>query len=293
MNGITFFSAPKPFAGHIGVIQNNAIRSWSMLRGAEIILCGKDDGIEEAAKKFGATWIPEIETSQFGTPLLSAIFRQSIEQAKNSLVCYINADIMLTSDFLRAAERIHRQRFLMVGRRWNVDITEPWNFNAYDWEEKLREFAVTKGELFTPAGIDYFLFPRKDEIGKLRPFIVGRPRWDNWFIFNTLRSGCPVIDATGAIVAVHQNHDYRHVPQQRGNGVEGPEADWNERLVETPNYTFTINDATHTMGRRFILPALAWRYLHKRLKSLPILHPGVKPVGRPLRKLVNSLGFSA
>src|SRR5450432_4735996 len=143
MNGITFFSAPKPFAGHIGVIQNNAIRSWSMLRGAEIILCGKDDGIEEAAKNFGATWIPEIETSQFGTPLLSAIFRQSIEQAKNSLVCYINADIMLTSDFLRAAERIHRQRFLMVGRRWNVDITEPWNFNAYDWEEKLREFAVS------------------------------------------------------------------------------------------------------------------------------------------------------
>jgi hypothetical protein len=293
MNGITFFTAPKPFVGHIGVIQNNAIKSWSLLPNSEIILCGKDDGIEEAAKRFNAKWIPEIETSQFGTPLLNAIFRQSIEQANNPLVCYINADIMLSDDFLRAAERIHRQRFLMVGRRWNVDITEPWNFHDSDWQEKVREHATKNGELFTPAGIDYFLFPRGDEIGKLRPFIVGRPRWDNWFIFNTRRSGCPVIDATNAVVAVHQNHDYRHVPQQRGNGVEGPEADWNERLVETPNYTFTIDDATHMMGKRFILPAISLHYLKKRLKSLPLLHPGIKPVGRPLRKIANSLGFQA
>ena len=40
---ITFFATPKPFRGHIRVIQRNAIQSWQRLHSdAEILLLGPE-----------------------------------------------------------------------------------------------------------------------------------------------------------------------------------------------------------------------------------------------------------
>ena len=42
----------------------------------------------------------------------------------------------------------------------------------------------------------------------------------------------PLIDMTPSVTAVHQNHDYRHVPGARaGSAWEGPEADRNRSLA--------------------------------------------------------------
>ena len=50
---LTIFAVPKPFRGHIGVIQRNAIRSWTLLRPAcDIILMGNEEGIAEIAAEF-------------------------------------------------------------------------------------------------------------------------------------------------------------------------------------------------------------------------------------------------
>ena len=41
---LTLFTIPKVFRGHIGVIQRNAIKSWTLLRPAcEVVLLG-DEG---------------------------------------------------------------------------------------------------------------------------------------------------------------------------------------------------------------------------------------------------------
>ena len=42
----------------------------------EIILGGNDFGIAENAAEFGAVHLPEIETNEFGTPLLHSAFQQ-------------------------------------------------------------------------------------------------------------------------------------------------------------------------------------------------------------------------
>jgi hypothetical protein len=48
---LTIFAIPKPFRGHIGVIQRNAICSWLELRQAcEIILLGDDEGTAEGKR---------------------------------------------------------------------------------------------------------------------------------------------------------------------------------------------------------------------------------------------------
>ena len=52
---ITFFSTPKPFRGHIGVIQRNAIQSWRLTHpDAEVILFGDEAGAAEVARRAGS-----------------------------------------------------------------------------------------------------------------------------------------------------------------------------------------------------------------------------------------------
>ena len=48
---LSMFALPKPFKGHIGVIQRNAIASWARLPSKpEIILFGDEEGTAQAAR---------------------------------------------------------------------------------------------------------------------------------------------------------------------------------------------------------------------------------------------------
>ena len=51
---LTIFTTPKKFDGHIGVIQRNAVASWTrMSPRPEVILFGTEPGTAEAAAEFG------------------------------------------------------------------------------------------------------------------------------------------------------------------------------------------------------------------------------------------------
>ncbi len=43
-------------------------------------------------------------------------------------------------------------------------------------------------------------------------FAIGRAGWDNWMIYHARQQGWPVIDGTPAVMIMHQNHDYSHLP---------------------------------------------------------------------------------
>ena len=57
---VTLFTAPKPFAGHIAVIQRNAMRSWAQLPGCELVAFGDEEGIDAMASEIGATHLPDV-----------------------------------------------------------------------------------------------------------------------------------------------------------------------------------------------------------------------------------------
>src|SRR5882762_9809898 len=105
---LTIFTTAKPFRGHIRIIQRN----------------------------------------EWGSKRLDYLFAQAQTIARNEILCYINCDIILMQDFWRAIERVramHRE-FLMVGRRWDTNITEPLAFARADgktteWEAELRGLA--------------------------------------------------------------------------------------------------------------------------------------------------------
>src|SRR5262249_32763043 len=205
---LTVFSIPKPFLGHIGVIQRNALGSWMRLgEGVQVILLGNDEGVAKAAREAGAEHVPDIERNEYGTPLVNSAFSTTARMARNPLLCYVNGDIMLTDELIRAVASIGKRNFLMVGRRWNVDIGEPWNFSDPQWRKTLVAFTRDRGVLFHDYAIDYFVFPRDSKLTIQLPFAVGRLRWDNYFLFRCRQLGYPLIDATTVVTAVHQNHD--------------------------------------------------------------------------------------
>jgi hypothetical protein len=48
---LTLFTVPKPFRGHIGDVQRNAIESWRALReDVQVVLVGDEEGVEQAAR---------------------------------------------------------------------------------------------------------------------------------------------------------------------------------------------------------------------------------------------------
>jgi hypothetical protein len=294
---LTLFTIPKPFKGHIGIIQRNAIQSWKNLSpDCEIILFGNEEGTAEIARELNVRHIPEIKRNDFGTPLVNDVFEKAQETSKNHVLAYVNADIILMKDFLEVLKKIDFDRFLIVGKRHDLDVKEEINFKDSDWEGKLKKRVSQKGNLHGPAGIDYFIFP-KGVFGKIPPFAVGRIAWDNWFLYRAWVSDAPVIDATEVVGIVHQDHHYSHPKGKRGIW-KGEEAKRNLRLANGGRQMLTIRDATlvltpsglqkpkMTFYRFFSSP---FRYFEKTKYLKPILFSGwlVMILWRKLRRALD------
>lgn len=276
---LTIFATPKPFRGHDGVIQTNAIRSWALLQPAcEIILFGDDEGTAVVASEFGIRHIPDVECNEYGTPLVSSLFNTAQNLASHDSICYVNADIILMSDFMRAVRQLEERPSLIIGRRWDLDLEEYLDFNNTDWETQLRTRLAKEGKLHGVWGVDYFLF-RRGMYRDIPPFAIGRYAWDNWLIFKARSLGLPVIDATQVITVVHQNHDYAHIHtiiensgQVKGKGIEGMR---NGELLGGAHYVFGLLDATYQLTPAGLKSTVTMnpRYLVYRILRLPELHP--------------------
>jgi len=244
---LTIFSTCKPFRGHFAIIQRNAITSWTLLRPKpEIILFGDEEGVAEICQELGLRHVPEIARNEFGTPLLNDLFEKAQRLASYDVLCYVNADIILMSDFIEAVKRVTtwRERFLMVGRRWDLDLTEPIAFADSGWEDSLRAQALRANAPRPVSWIDYFVFP-KGLFGDIPPFAIGRTTYDNWLIWKALALNIPVVDVSPAVIVVHQNHGYSHVPNGERGVWQGEEAQRNFRLAGGWTRCCTIADATH------------------------------------------------
>lgn len=270
---LTIFSVPKAFEDHFDIIQRNAIQSWLALRPrCEIILFGNEKGVVETAAEFKVKHIPEITRNKFGTPLLNEVFAKAQKVASYQKISYLNADIILMSDFIKAFQEIKKPSFLMIGQRWDVDLKKPIRFDDINWERKLRDFVAKFGKIHGFSGIDYFVFTR-GLYQNIPPFAIGRPVWDNWLIYKARSLNIPVIDATKVVMAVHQNHSYFH-PQGAEGLWNGPEAKENLKLAGGYSRAFTIEDANWILTSQGLRKQkLRIKYLSRYFETLAILRP--------------------
>ncbi|WP_109046808.1 FkbM family methyltransferase [Azospirillum sp. TSA6c] len=277
---LTLFSVPKPFVGHIGVIQRNAIRSWMQIEPrSEIILFGDEAGVAEMAREHGLTHVPALRLTSFGTPLIDDIFRKAQDLAANPFLCYVNADIILPPDIGQLAPAVAalHPNFLMVGQRIDVDISHELDF-AGDWRAELS--ALSAGATWHDVhGIDFMIFRRHGLRGYMPPFAVGRVMWDNWMMYWARILGLLVLDVTLALRCYHQNHDYAHAMAPPGGNddiygeprLQTPEQNRNKLLAFHEMFAFNIGDATHCLVDGRILPSVhrGWRPRAASRQALP------------------------
>lgn len=248
MRLLTLLSAPKPYSdSRIALLQTNAIESWKRLPNVEVILMGNEEGIAEAAAKVGARHLPEVACNASGTPLISSMVRLARECSTTPLLGIVNADMILMPDLVAAAEHVRslRREFVLLGRRWDLDVSGIMDFGD-GWEARLRAEVSARGALHRPAGSDYFLFPRNC-YAAMPDFAVGRAGWDNWMIYKARKEHWTVIDGTPSIMAIHQNHDYSHLPGGEPH-YAAPESDENIRLAGgEARIRYTVLDANRCL----------------------------------------------
>jgi hypothetical protein len=264
---LTIFSIPKAFKGHIGTIQRNALKSWTLLRPLpEVILFASDAGTAEIARELGMRHIPAIATNERGAPLLSDMFRQVERVASTELLCYVNADILLLGEFTRAVE-IAQKRFarsLLVSKRINIGVTEELDFGV-NWGARLRGRSDARDG--GPTAIDVFVF-RRGTYPKVPDFAIGRLWFDQWLIKAALQQELPVVDASKIAPVLHQNHDYNHVAGGAEQVWHGKEPEENLRLYGSKPHSYTLLDVTYELTAEGAVRRVRLRRRVAKMKEL-------------------------
>jgi hypothetical protein len=261
---VTVFSTPRPFIGEFDQIQRYAIQSWALLgRRCQIILINDEKNTTEpVAEEFGVGFIKEVNRNKYGTPLLNDVFSKVKKCARYDILAHVNTDIILFPDFIdticRYVMRSQGGDFLLLGRRWDLDVIGKIDFEQKGWREHLLSRVKSDGFLHSLSGMDYWVFPRATHIN-LPAFCVGRPGIDSWLVFYAKTHGIPVLDATGSITIIHQRHGYPlkrtlhfeiecaqniELSGGRANMLSMREADW---LLTSTGYLIRPS-----FGRRFL-----------------------------------------
>ena len=271
---ITIFSTPKDFTGIFEKIQLNALRSWRHLSpDIQIIILGDSKGSKEISSEINADYIPDVKCSIQGTPLLSDLFYKAEKIAKFNVLTFINADIILPINFLPSIEIAIKTftKFLLIGHRWDIDLNEIIDYNNNRHYEKFIKRIDNEGIRHGSSGIDYFVF-NKGLWKKLPDFIIGRPGYDNWLIWNIRRRMLPVIDGSEVIKAVHQNHSYTfHHIQDNQEAREGQEAIINSNIHKGKG--LNILDSTHKLCSDRIIKVNDKNFKIRNLHRLPNIFP--------------------
>ena len=273
---LTLFTAPKAFTDpHTSLIQHNALRSWQALGDSVcVVVVGDEEGIGEAAKAYGFTHRPDVRLNTLGTPLISSIFELGRQENDSPFLAYVNADIILYPEILDVIKTVAGQaeQLLLIGQRWDLEVLQPLQFEG-DWVPTLKDAMHKDGKLHTRTGSDYFIFPRSC-FQEIPDFSVGRAGWDNWMIYKARREGWLAVDCSTALDIIHQDHDYRHLPEGKPH-YRLPETGENIRLAGGRRTIFVLDDASHRLikGKLLKMP-LTWTRFWREFQNAPLLNDG-------------------
>jgi hypothetical protein len=246
---ITLFSIPKPFEGHIGTIQQNALRSWCALPDVQVVLVGDEAGVRAAADHAGVEHIDGVAVNEHGTPRLDAAFERLEQIAERPFRCFVNADVVLVDDFVPAIRAVAAaaSEFLVVGETIDLEVPGPLELARPEVRLELEQRARESGRSRGATAIDYFAFTPK-LFDPIPEFVVGRARFDNWLVWRARSRGI-VVDASDAVLGIHQHHDYAHVAGGQDEAHFGTEAARNLELAGGKRRLYTIHDASHRLDR--------------------------------------------
>jgi hypothetical protein len=264
---ITFLASPKPFKGIVKEHQYRAIRTWlESSENVEVILYGDSAGIDEAGRDLGVQVVKQIDCAPSGLPYFSAIVAHAADHGKFELQVYLNCDILL-SGIMQVMSRIGFQQFLLIGQRIDLGKEHFIDFSEANWTCKLIKWeSEGNAKLHSPSGIDYFGF-RRGMWMNLPKIIIGRGGYDNALLAYCMRNRIPIVDGTFAVSALHQFHDYNHVPGGMSVVMRGSEAMQNLDKAGGVRSATLVSDAGYVFKDLKVVP---WICRGDRLRKLEL-----------------------
>jgi hypothetical protein len=272
---ITLFSMPKAFDGHIGIIQRNAILSWTHLKNKPtIILLGNDPGVKEICDELSLIHVPDVKCdTNSNIPLMNDLIEMGKKHSNTPMVGLVNSDIILFDDFMDAIDIVANkfQKFLMVSSRWNQDINNLIQFNE-ETKNQLRFKSIADHDMYPAGGTDFFVFP-KNCLNSIPPFLIGRGYWDNYLMYLCKKEGGVLVDTTHDVVALHQNHDYGHIAKQfegdtdLNSILKTTQAAYNFSLTGGNKAIFNNYDADYVLKNNQLISTFHPTFIFRRLKS--------------------------
>lgn len=199
----SLFATLKRMVGEVEIHQGNAIRSWAQFC-PEIILYGEE--ARGIAEELGLVYHGTVDT-EAGIPSLRSLFHLAQQHSSCDILGYMNADVVIVDGLREAVRRVSDSlpSFLMVCRRWDIDLDERLDFEDA-WRALVRQRIAESNELHSDCSSDLFLFKRP--LWEVLPFTPGRPEWDNWMLWKACDAGTPVVDVTPVVTMAHPNHGY-------------------------------------------------------------------------------------
>ena len=275
-------------------------------------LVGEEAGMAEVAAEYQVPLLRDVRRNDSGTPLVSSIFELARQASESPLLAYVNGDILLLPDIIMAAHQAASALeksdseaetgfyrgllFLLIGQRWDLDVTKLLDFSP-GWEQRLQRRVRSQGQLHVPAGSDYFIFPRQ-VFSEMPDFAIGRAGWDNWMIYHARQKGWPVIDGTFSLMVVHQSHDYSHLPGGRPH-YDLAESQHNQQIGGGLKHMYMVLDADKQLIRGKVRrPRFSWLRLIRSVERWLMPESGALRGTRGalthrLRKLRRKLGNEA
>lgn len=215
---LTIVTTPRPLhSGKFRMDFDNAIGSWLHLKPTpQILVFGGD---ESAVIREGVTHVSEFPQNEQGLPYLDGCLSITQDIAEHDLVMLTSDHLIVRSDFMVALKRLIERfpdSFATTGQRWNRLVDLPIDFDDPDWETKIVQGFGRPGG---GGAKDWFVFktPLPFEIEN---FVLGRRRWDSWFLHQLCISGMPMVDVSCVVTPIHPIHCYSHVPLGEGADPE-------------------------------------------------------------------------
>lgn len=236
-NNIIFFSLPRKFEGIFDIIQTNAITSRTQfIPTKNIVLFGDDQWTKEICEDLWITHHIPLQYNFDKVPYFSYLLQEMCMLYPDKIICYINSDIIITSNFIEFIENteIPFENFMISWHRRNIEVKEFIDFSKKSRETVLHKKCETSGKKANTWD-DFFIFPSfifKDI--PILPYIM-RPFFDNFMIYICLRNKIPLIDATNSITTVHQKHDYNYYQEAQKSPLTRKESLYNLNLIGLVN----------------------------------------------------------
>ena len=246
---LVIFTTCKPLRDDDAWRQEQAIKSWTLLKGIEkkIVVFGDDEGVSELCEKYDIVHEPEV-TCLAGVPLVRAMFETAATYASpEDYLLWTNADMMYFSDMIDTILAFDKKRkeediedFIFVGARTDWHNPQPLeNLTKEHFFGNIRMNPMVGNQRLSTTswppsskyechpvqddGIDYVVHSPTAYIGKIDPrLVIAGTRHDTLLLQYAIDSGYFACNTGRTITAIHQNHGITQSTKQREKQVLEP-----------------------------------------------------------------------